>query len=100
MTAMFGPDGALYLVDYGAVRDFGQSDPRSLFRSEPEPCATPGNCRYNGPLVQISQTGSSGGSAGQGKAAGTTTTTMVRADRRSARVVIVVVAPVHEAPGG
>lgn len=22
---MFGPDGALYLVDYGAVRDFGQS---------------------------------------------------------------------------
>jgi hypothetical protein len=22
---MFGPDGSLYLVDYGAVRDFGQS---------------------------------------------------------------------------
>ena len=57
VTAMFGPDGALYLVDYGAVRDFGQSDPRSMFRSEPEPCATPGNCRYNGPLVQIPQTG-------------------------------------------
>ncbi len=24
----FGPDGCAYLVDYGAVRDFGQSDPR------------------------------------------------------------------------
>jgi len=46
VTAMFGPDGALYLVDYGAVRDFGQSDPRSRFR---------GN--GNGPLVQIPQTG-------------------------------------------
>jgi hypothetical protein len=23
VTAMFGPDGALYVVDYGAVRDFG-----------------------------------------------------------------------------
>ena len=57
VTAMFGPDDALYLVDYGAVRDFGQSDPRSQFRSEPEPCATPGNCRYNGPLVQIPKTG-------------------------------------------
>ena len=28
-TLMFGPDGALYLVDYGAVHDFGQSDPFS-----------------------------------------------------------------------
>ena len=28
---MFGPDGALYLVDYGAVRDFGQADPDSKF---------------------------------------------------------------------
>src|SRR5437660_1511914 len=57
-TAMFGPDGALYLVDYGAVRDFGQSDPRSIFHSAPENC-TPGSpgCRYNGPLVQIPQTG-------------------------------------------
>src|SRR5205814_799567 len=52
-TAMFGPDGALYLVDYGAVRDFGESDPRSRFVNEPEPCATPGACRFNGPLVQI-----------------------------------------------
>lgn len=25
-TAAFGPDGALYLVDYGAVRDFGRSN--------------------------------------------------------------------------
>jgi len=57
VTAMFGPDDALYLVDYGAVRDFGQSDPRSRFVNEPEPCATPGNCRFNGPLVQIPQTG-------------------------------------------
>ncbi len=27
----FGPDGCAYLVDYGAVRDFGQSDPATLF---------------------------------------------------------------------
>ena len=56
---MFGPDGALYLVDYGAVRDFGQSDPRSIFHSAPENCnpATNPACRYNGPLVQIPQTG-------------------------------------------
>ena len=57
VTAMFGPDEALYLVDYGAVRDFGQSDPRSRFVNEPAPCATPGSCRFNGPLVQIPQTG-------------------------------------------
>jgi len=40
------------------VRDFGQSDPRSIFHSAPENC-TPGSpgCRYNGPLVQIPQTG-------------------------------------------
>jgi glucose/arabinose dehydrogenase len=58
VTAMFGPDDALYLVDYGAVRDFGQSDPRSIFHSAPENC-TPANpsCRYNGPLVQIPRTG-------------------------------------------
>ncbi len=27
----FGPDGCAYLVDYGAVRDFGQSDPATKF---------------------------------------------------------------------
>jgi glucose/arabinose dehydrogenase len=27
----FGPDGCAYLVDYGAVRDFGQSDPATQF---------------------------------------------------------------------
>lgn len=27
----FGPDDCAYLVDYGAVRDFGQSDPTSKF---------------------------------------------------------------------
>jgi glucose/arabinose dehydrogenase len=32
-TIRFGPDGAAYLVDYGAVRDFGRSDERTLFRS-------------------------------------------------------------------
>lgn len=31
ITAAFGPDDALYLVDYGAVRDFGQSEPESSF---------------------------------------------------------------------
>src|SRR5438034_5066523 len=57
-TAMFGPDGALYLVDYGAVRDFGQSDPRSVFHSASESCVpSDPACRYNGPLVQIPQTG-------------------------------------------
>lgn len=42
----FGPDGAFYLVDFGAVRDFGRSDPRSLFRNP-----------ANAPLVQIPGTG-------------------------------------------
>lgn len=42
----FGPDRCAYLVDYGAVRDFGQSDPDSKFIG-PD----------NGPLVQIPGTG-------------------------------------------
>src|SRR5579884_211551 len=42
----FGPDGCAYVVDYGAVRDFGQSDPESKF-------IVPGD----GPLVQIPGTG-------------------------------------------
>ena len=42
----FGPDGCAYLVDYGAVRDFGQSDPATKF-------ITPAD----GPLVQIPGTG-------------------------------------------
>ena len=46
LTVRFGPDGALYLVDYGAVRDFGQSDPNSKFVGA-----------ANGPLVQIPGTG-------------------------------------------
>jgi hypothetical protein len=32
VTARFGPDGALYLVDYGAVRDLGQADPDSAIK--------------------------------------------------------------------
>jgi glucose/arabinose dehydrogenase len=46
VTAMFGPDGALYVVDYGAVRDFGQSDPDAKFR-----------LAEDAPLVQIPRTG-------------------------------------------
>jgi glucose/arabinose dehydrogenase len=42
----FGPDGCAYVVDYGVVRDFGQSDPLAKF-------ITPGD----GPLVQIPGTG-------------------------------------------
>jgi hypothetical protein len=42
----FGPDGCAYLVDYGAVRDFGQSDP-----------ATNNLVPADGPLVQIPGTG-------------------------------------------
>jgi len=42
----FGPDGCAYVVDYGAVRDFGQSDPDAKFKV-PE----------DGPLVQIPGTG-------------------------------------------
>jgi len=46
VTLMFGPDGALYVVDFGVVRDFGQSDP---------------NCKFvnaaHAPLVQIPHTG-------------------------------------------
>ena len=42
----FGPDDCAYLVDYGAVRDFGQSDPDSGFKVDGD-----------GPLVQIPRTG-------------------------------------------
>src|SRR5882762_5891884 len=42
----FGPDGAFYLVDFGAVRDFGRSDPDSKFKNE-----------ANAPLVQMPHTG-------------------------------------------
>jgi hypothetical protein len=42
----FGPDNCAYVVDYGAVRDFGQSDPDSKFVGA-----------ANGPLVQIPGTG-------------------------------------------
>jgi hypothetical protein len=42
----FGPDGAFYLVDYGAVRDVGQSDPDSKFQ-----------VGEDGPLVQLPGTG-------------------------------------------
>jgi hypothetical protein len=42
----FGPDGCAYVVDYGAVRDFGQSDPAAKFQ-------VPGE----GPLVQFPGTG-------------------------------------------
>ncbi len=46
VTLMFGPDKALYLVDYGAVRDFGQADAATKF-----------NVPADAPLVQIPQTG-------------------------------------------
>ena len=46
VAVRFGPDGALYLVDFGAVRDFGQSEPDSRF-------ADPADA----PLVQIPGTG-------------------------------------------
>lgn len=42
----FGPDGAFYLVDFGAVRDFGRSDPRTRFTNAAD-----------APLVQIPGTG-------------------------------------------
>ncbi|HKA60267.1 MAG TPA: hypothetical protein VKD28_16745, partial [Gemmatimonadales bacterium] len=45
-TAIFGPDGALYLVDYGAVRDVGRSEPNSAVKN-------PANL----PLVQMPGTG-------------------------------------------
>ena len=38
----FGPDGCAYLVDYGAVRDFRQSDPATAFKDVAD-----------APLVQI-----------------------------------------------
>jgi glucose/arabinose dehydrogenase len=42
----FGPDGCAYLVDYGAVRDFGQSSPETKFK-----------IAGDGPLLQIPGTG-------------------------------------------
>jgi len=45
-TLRFGPDGAAYLVDYGAVRDPGGSDPDSRFVNPAD-----------APLVQIPGTG-------------------------------------------
>jgi len=46
VTARFGPDGALYLVDYGAVRDFGRADPDAMFKNPDD-----------APLVVIPPTG-------------------------------------------
>ncbi len=46
VTVMFGPDKCAYLTDYGAVRDFGKSDPDSKFTNPDD-----------GPLVQIPGTG-------------------------------------------
>jgi len=46
-TIRFGPDGAAYLVDYGAVRDPGGSDSGAAVRNQPA----------NSPLVQIPGTG-------------------------------------------
>jgi len=45
-TIRFGPDGAAYLVDYGAVRDPGNSDEGSRFQNPAD-----------APLVQIPGTG-------------------------------------------
>ena len=42
----FGPDGAFYLVDFGAVRDFGRATPDSAFHNP-----------LDAPLVQIPGTG-------------------------------------------
>jgi hypothetical protein len=42
----FGPDGCAWVADYGAVRDFGQSDPDAKFK-----------VAGDGPLVQIPRTG-------------------------------------------
>jgi glucose/arabinose dehydrogenase len=42
----FGPDGCAWVVDYGAVRDFGQSDPDAKFK-----------VAGDGPLLQIPKTG-------------------------------------------
>jgi hypothetical protein len=41
-----GPDDCMWVVDYGAVRDFGQSSPEIKFVGD-----------RNGPLVQIPETG-------------------------------------------
>ena len=46
MDLKFGPDDCAYLVDYGAVRDFGQSDPDSRFK-----------VAADAPLVQFPGTG-------------------------------------------
>src|SRR5438093_7485366 len=64
----FGPDDCAYLVDYGAVRDFGQSDPASRFCPAklldgvtPNPsfpgCLNPDPALFSGPLLQIPGTG-------------------------------------------
>jgi hypothetical protein len=46
VTIMFGPDEAAYLVDFGAVRDFGRSDPNQMFKNAGD-----------APLAQIPRTG-------------------------------------------
>jgi glucose/arabinose dehydrogenase len=55
----FGPDGAFYLVDFGAVRDFGRSTNDE--RPAPATATSPGNSSFinpdHAPLVQIPGTG-------------------------------------------
>ena len=46
MDLKFGPDDCAYLVDYGAVRDFGKGDSETKFKDPAD-----------APLVQIPGTG-------------------------------------------
>ena len=53
--AMFGPDGALYVVDYGAVRDLGQSDPKARVTNPADGSLV--QFPYTGTIWKITRTG-------------------------------------------
>jgi hypothetical protein len=59
VSASFGPDGALYVVDYGAVRDVGRSDPGTKFLQPAD--ASLVQIPHTGVIWRIARTGTGGG---------------------------------------
>ncbi len=64
----FGPDDCAYLVDYGAVRDFGQSDPASKFINS-RGCAARPDSRDRRDLEDLQAVGGARGASGAASAA-------------------------------
>jgi hypothetical protein len=69
VSVAFGPDGALYLVDYGIVRDFGRSDPPTRFLQAADSPLV--QVPHTGVIWRIARTGSGGAGCGCSVVTGT-----------------------------